>query len=73
MFKRFDEDTRQIVVRAEDEARKLRHNYIGTEHLLLGLLRVENEITARTLMSLGAELPEVRRRVVQIVGEGDDV
>ena len=53
MFERFTERARQVVVLAQDEARALGHDYIGTEHLLLGLLREADGLGARTLNSLG--------------------
>ncbi|HET7128054.1 MAG TPA: Clp protease N-terminal domain-containing protein [Gaiellaceae bacterium] len=73
MFKRFTERARQAVVFAQDEARGLKHNYIGTEHLLLGLLREEEGLAARVLDSLDIALEEVRNRVVVIVGRGEAV
>jgi ATP-dependent Clp protease ATP-binding subunit ClpC len=73
MFERFTERARQVVVLAQDEARQLKHNYIGTEHLLLGLLREEQGIAARVLESLGVTLEEVRGQVGRIVGMGDEV
>jgi ATP-dependent Clp protease ATP-binding subunit ClpC len=73
MFERFTERARQVVVLAQDEARVLRHNYIGTEHLLLGLLREEEGIAARVLDSLGVTIEEVRAQVGRIVGQGDEV
>jgi Clp amino terminal domain, pathogenicity island component len=73
VFERFNESARQLVVLAQDEARALRHNYIGTEHILLGLLREEEGLAARVLESLGITLEEVRARVVGIVGQGDEV
>jgi hypothetical protein len=73
MFERFTEDARQVVVLAQEEARGLRHNYIGTEHILLGLLRVEDGVAARVLESLDVTLDEVRAQVARIVGEGDEV
>src|SRR5262249_50558076 len=63
----------QAVVYAQDEARELRHNYIGTEHLLLGLLREEEGLAARVLESLDITVEEVRARVAGIVGQGDEV
>jgi ATP-dependent Clp protease ATP-binding subunit ClpC len=72
MFERFTERARQVVVLAQDEARVLRHNYIGTEHLLLGLLREEEGLAARVLEYLGVGVDEVRGMVRSIVGEGDD-
>ena len=58
---------------AQEEARALRHNYIGTEHLLLGLLREEEGIAARVLESLGVTIEDVRAQVGRIVGQGDEV
>ena len=58
---------------AQDEARAFRHNYIGTEHLLLGLLREEEGLAARVLASLDIALVEVRAQVARIVGQGDEV
>ena len=72
MFERFTERARQVVVLAQDEARTLRHNYIGTEHLLLGLLREEEGVAARVLESLDVTLEEVRSQVARIVGPGDE-
>ena len=71
MFERFTESARQVVVLAQEEARKLRHGYIGTEHLLLGLMR-ENGRAATTLGSHGVELQPVRDWVVEHIGEGDE-
>jgi len=62
-----------VVVLAQDEARLLKHNYIGTEHLLLGLLREEEGLAARILESLDITVDEVRAQVRRIVGEGDEV
>jgi ATP-dependent Clp protease ATP-binding subunit ClpC len=73
VFERFTERARQVVVFAQDEARMLRHNYIGTEHLLLGLLREEEGLAARVLDSLDVSLEEVRAQVARIVGQGDEV
>jgi ATP-dependent Clp protease ATP-binding subunit ClpC len=73
MFERFTGRARQVVVLAQDEARKLKHNYIGTEHLLLGLLREEEGVAAQALSSLGIALGSVRAEVTSIVGEGDEV
>ena len=72
MFERFTERARHVVVLAQDEARSLKHNYIGTEHILLGLLREEKGIAARALASLGITIEEVRGQVVRIVGAGAD-
>jgi ATP-dependent Clp protease ATP-binding subunit ClpC len=72
MFERFTERARQVVVLAQEEARVLRHNYIGTEHLLLGLLREADGVAARVLGGLDVSLEEVRGEVARIVGEGDN-
>src|SRR5438128_3388442 len=73
MFERFTERARQVVVLAQDEARALRHNYIGTEHLLLGLIREEEGLAARVLGSLQVTLDDAREQVARIVGPGDEV
>ena len=62
-----------MVVLAQDEARALKHNYIGTEHILLGLLREEEGLAARVLESLDITVEEVRAQVARIVGQGDEV
>lgn len=74
MFERFSEEARQVVVLAEDEARALRHNYIGTEHILLGLLREEQQQPAgeRPLQALGITLVEARERTVRLVRLGEE-
>jgi len=73
VFERFTERARQVVVIAQSEARALKHNYIGTEHLLLGLLREEEGIAARVLMSFDVTVEEVRAQVARIIGQGDEV
>jgi ATP-dependent Clp protease ATP-binding subunit ClpC len=73
MFERFTERARQVVVLAQEEARTLKHNYIGTEHILLGLLREEEGLAARVLESLEITVERVRGQVVRIVGSGDEV
>ena len=73
MFERFTERARQVVVLAQDEARALKHNYIGTEHLLLGLLREEEGLAAHVLESFEITVEEVRAQVARIVGQGDEV
>jgi ATP-dependent Clp protease ATP-binding subunit ClpC len=72
MLERFTERARQVVVLAQDEARELRHNYIGTEHLLLGLLREEEGLAARVLGELGVTLDGIRSDVTSMVGLGDE-
>jgi ATP-dependent Clp protease ATP-binding subunit ClpC len=72
VFERFTERARQVVVLAQDEAQALKHNYVGTEHILLGLLREEEGIAARVLRSLAVELEAVREQVGRIVGTGEE-
>ncbi len=72
LFARFTERARNAVALAEDEARALKHRYVGTEHILLGLLREEDSLAARVLESLGVTLDEVRAQVARIVGRGDE-
>jgi ATP-dependent Clp protease ATP-binding subunit ClpA len=71
MFERFTDRARQVVVLAQEEARNLHHDYIGTEHLLLGLLHEGRGVAARALTGLGIDQEAVRQRVVDIVGRGD--
>ena len=73
MFERFTEGGRQVLVWAQDEARALNHTYIGTEHVLLGLLREEGGVAARVLVSLGVTADDVRAEVTSIVGRGEEV
>jgi ATP-dependent Clp protease ATP-binding subunit ClpC len=73
VFERFTERARQVVVLAQEEARILKHNYIGTEHILLGLLREEEGLAARVLESLEITVERVRAQVVRIVGSGEEV
>jgi len=70
VFERFTDRARRTVVFAQEEARFLNHNYIGTEHILLGLLRVEDGLAAMALTSLGVSLEAARGRVEEIVGRG---
>jgi ATP-dependent Clp protease ATP-binding subunit ClpC len=72
MFERFTERARQVVILAQGEARTLRHNYIGTEHLLLGLLR-EDGAAARALDEFDVTFEEVQAQVARIIGQGDEV
>jgi len=73
LFERFTERARQVVVLAQEEARTLKHNYIGTEHILLGLLREEEGLAARVLEQLEITVEEVRAQVIRIVGSGEEV
>jgi hypothetical protein len=68
MLERFTDQARRVVVLAEEEARMLDHNWIGTEHLLLGVLREGDGVAARTLESLGISLQLVRQQVEEIIG-----
>ncbi len=70
MFERFTERARKVVVRAQDEARFLKQNYIGTEHLLLGLIGEKEGIAAKVLQSLNISLEEIRLAVKESVTEG---
>ena len=72
MFERFTERARQVVVLAQDEARGMGHSHIGTEHILLGLLREEQGLAARVLAELGIGIEDVRARIVAEVGQGHD-
>jgi len=72
MFERFTDRARRVVVLAQEEARHLDHNYIGTEHILLGLIHEGEGVAARALESLGISLEAVRSEVVEIVGHGDE-
>ena len=67
MFERFTELARKAVVLAQDEARALKHNYIGTEHLLLGLLRLPESVGYRVLVDLGANPEEVRDVLLELI------
>ncbi len=68
MFERFTDRARRVLVLAQEEARLLNHSYIGTEHILLGLLHEGEGIAAKTLESLGIELEQVRERIVETIG-----
>src|SRR6266540_3520277 len=70
MFERFTQPARESVVHAQVEARSLRHGYIGTEHLLLGLLHEESSAGARALARIGMDLETARADVLRVVGEG---
>ena len=70
MFERFTDRARRVIVLAQEEARGLKHNYLGTEHVLLGLIREGEGVAAKALQSLNISLDEVRAQVVEIIGEG---
>ena len=70
MFERFTDRARRVVVLAQEEARMLNHNYIGTEHILLGLIHEGEGVAAKGLESLGISLEAVRSQVEEIIGQG---
>ncbi|MGI8708415.1 MAG: ATP-dependent Clp protease ATP-binding subunit [Actinomycetota bacterium] len=70
MFERFTDRARRVVVLAQEEARLLNHNYIGTEHILLGLIHEGEGVAAKALESLGISLDKVRQQVEEIIGAG---
>lgn len=70
MFERFTDRARRVIVLAQEEARSLQHNYIGTEHLLLGLIREGDGVAAKTLASKGVDLDSARKQVEEMIGKG---
>ena len=70
MFERFTDRARRVVVLAQEEARGLNHNYIGTEHILLGLIHEGEGVASKALESLGISLEAVREQVQEIIGQG---
>ncbi len=70
MFQRFSDSARRVVVLAQEEARKLNHNYIGTEHLLLGLIQEGEGVAAKALETSQVNLEAVRGQVVEVIGRG---
>ena len=71
MFERFTDRARRVIVLAQEEARSLQHNYIGTEHLLLGLIREGEGVAAKALASKGVELEATRKQVIEMIGKGN--
>src|SRR6266852_132857 len=67
MFERFTDRARRVVVLAQEEARQLRHNHIGTEHILLGLIREGDGVAAQVLVKLGADPTRIRQQVIQLL------
>jgi ATP-dependent Clp protease ATP-binding subunit ClpA len=67
MFERFTDRARRVTVLAQEEARMLNHDYVDTEHLLLGLIREGDGVAARVLVGLGADLDRVRQQVIQLL------
>ena len=72
MVERFTDRAREVIRLAQEEARILKHSYIGTEHLLLGVLREEEGLAAHVLESFDITVERVRNRVVRIVGSGEE-
>ncbi|HEX5503754.1 MAG TPA: Clp protease N-terminal domain-containing protein, partial [Thermomicrobiales bacterium] len=70
-FDKFTDRARRVVVLAQQESQRFNHNYIGTEHLLLGLVREGDGVAARVLASMGVQLPDVRKAIDHIIGHGD--
>lgn len=73
MFERFTEPARRVVVLAQDEARALSHDYIGTEHILLALLREQDGVAARVLASFEVGIDEARAQVARTIRQGDEL
>ena len=71
-FNKFTHRARTVLTLAQEEAQRLNHNYIGTEHLLLGLIREGNGVAAKVLTTMDISLPEVRSKVETIIGRGKD-
>jgi len=72
-FEKFTERARKVLTLAQEEAQRFNHNYIGTEHLLLGLVREGDGVAARVLSNMGVQLPKVRSAVEFIIGRGESV
>ena len=66
MFERFTDRARRVVILAQEEARMLGHLHVGTEHLLLGLIRERDGVAAQVLVEFGAHLKRVRKQVIQL-------
>jgi ATP-dependent Clp protease ATP-binding subunit ClpA len=73
VFERYTERVRQVVVLAQDEARALKHNYIGTEHILLGLVRENEGVAARILLDLDADAEKVRHATMNLLAEPSEL
>src|SRR5260221_9238838 len=72
-FDKFTERARKVLRLAQEEAQRFQHNYIGTEHLLLGLVREDEGVAAKVLHNLGVDLQKVRSSVEDIIGRGDRI
>src|SRR5690554_5254119 len=73
MFERFTERARRVVLHAQKETVQLKHNVVGTEHLLLGLIKEAEGVAARALGTLGIDLNKIRAEVIKIIGTGDQM
>src|SRR6478736_4980592 len=72
MYERFTDRARKVMQLANQEAQRLNHEYVGTEHLLLGLLREQEGVAAQVLMNLGLKLEDVREEVLNLLGHNMD-
>lgn len=72
-FEQFTKQAREVLSLAQEEAQRFQHQYIGTEHLLLGLMREDEGVAAKVLRNLGVELNKVRSAVEFILGRGDRI
>jgi len=72
MFERFTDRARRVIVLAQEEARQLNHNYVGTEHILLGLIREGDGVAAKALAAMRISQDEARREVEAIIGRGTE-
>jgi ATP-dependent Clp protease ATP-binding subunit ClpC len=73
MFNKFTKRAQRVIILAQEEAKKLNHDYVGTEHILLALLSLDEGVAAEALKVLGVDKKKLRQQVVQVVGEGDNV
>ncbi len=71
MFGRFTERAQKAILLAQEEAKNLRHNYVGTEHLLLGLVAEGEGVAAIALNNMGVDLEKIRKEVIKAVGQGN--
>ncbi|WP_200905851.1 ATP-dependent Clp protease ATP-binding subunit [Caloranaerobacter sp. TR13] len=72
MFGRFTERAQKVILYAQEEAKQLKHNYVGTEHLLLGLIKEGEGIAAKALTNLGVDLDKVRQQIINLIGYGNE-
>jgi ATP-dependent Clp protease ATP-binding subunit ClpA len=72
VFERFTDRARRVIILAQEEARMLNHNYIGTEHVVLGLLHEGEGVAAKALVALGIDLDQVRKEIEEIIGKGQE-